>query len=270
MSQARSFWASSGFSATVLALLILPGVAVAQSFTHVHLRSSDPAAAAEWYHTLVGGELRPSNGGMGSVAQAHGSIATMVDDADAEASSGSVIDHFGFAVEDVRAMVEKARIMGAQIVSGPHPGVTASSIAMIQDPWGTKVELLESPDYTGIQHVHMVTEGAEVLRDWFLEVFGGEYDPERGHDRIDAIQYDGIWVYFSESQGGATAPSRGRSLDHMGFSVADMDEVVARVEASGYAPYVIRPNRPGGTTLLMFFEGANGVHFEIAQAGGVQ
>ena len=46
MSQARSFWASSGFSATVLALLILPGVAVAQSFTHVHLRSSDPAAAA--------------------------------------------------------------------------------------------------------------------------------------------------------------------------------------------------------------------------------
>ena len=56
----------------------------------------------------------------------------------------------------------------------------------------------------------------------------------------------------------------------MGFSVSDMDELVTRVRASGYEPYVIRPNRPGGTTLLMFFEGANGVHFEIAQFDGAQ
>jgi hypothetical protein len=65
-------------------------------------------------------------------------------------------------------------------------------------------------------------------------------------------------------------PSRGRSLDHIGFSVPNMDEVVSRIRASGYEPYVIRPNRPGGTTLLMFFEGANGVHFEIAQPNGVE
>ncbi len=56
----------------------------------------------------------------------------------------------------------------------------------------------------------------------------------------------------------------------MGFSVADMDALVAKVEASGYRPWVIRPNRPGGTTLLMFFEGARGVHFEIAQPAGAQ
>lgn len=259
-----------GIKAGAIVLFVLPGFAVAQTFTHVHLRTPDPAAAAEWYHTLVGGELRPSAGGMGSVRQAHGSISTMLDDADAESSSGSVIDHFGFAVTDVPAMVEKARLMGAQVISEPHPGITANMIAMIQDPWGTKVELLEDPDYTGIQHVHMVTEGVEALRDWLLEVFGGDYDPERGGGRLHAIRYDGIWVYLSEAQEGSTVPSRGRSLDHMGFSVTDMDEIVAKIEASGYEPYVIRPNRPGGTTLLMFFEGANGVHFEIAQPGGVQ
>ncbi len=270
MSKLRPSRRRYGLVAGLVGLTMLPAVATAQSFTHVHLRTPDAGAAAEWYHTLVGGELRPSNGGMGSVSQAHGSISTMLDDANAESSSGSVIDHFGFAVADVPAMVEKARIMGARVVSEPHAGFTANMIAMIEDPWGTKVELLESPDYTGIQHVHLVTEGAEAVRDWFVSVFGGEYDPERGGDRIHAIRYDGIWVYLSESQDGATAPSRGRSLDHMGFSVSDMDEVVARVEASGYTPYVIRPNRPGGTTLLMFFEGANGIHFEIAQPGGVQ
>ena len=146
-----------GIKIGAIVLVVLPGFAVAQSFTHVHLRTPDPAAAAEWYHTLVGGELRPSAGGMGSVRQAHGSISTMLDDAGAESSSGSVIDHFGFAVTDVPAMVEKARVMGAQVISEPHPGITTNTIAMIQDPWGTKVELLEDPDYTGIQHVHMVT-----------------------------------------------------------------------------------------------------------------
>ncbi len=270
MSHALSSRLRYGFKAGALTLVLLPGPAVAQSFTHVHLRTPDPAAAAEWYHTLVGGDLRPSTGGMGSVVQTHGSISTMLDDAEAQPSSGSVIDHFGFAVEDVPAMVEKARVMGAQIVSNPQPGITANMIAMIRDPWGTNIELLEDPDYTGIQHVHMVTEGAEALRDWLLEVFGGDYDAERGDGRIHAIRYDGIWVYISESPQGATAPSRGRSLDHMGFSVTDMDAIVAKVETSGYEPYVIRPNRPGGTTLLMFFEGAHGVHFEISQPGGVQ
>lgn len=260
----------SGVKAGLLVLIVLPGYTAAQSFTHVHLRTPDPAAAAEWYHTLVGGELRPSAGGMGSVAQTHGSISTMLDDAGAEPSHGSVIDHFGFAVADVPAMVVKARIMGAHVVAEPHPGVTAATIAMIEDPWGTKVELLESPDYTGIQHVHLVVERADALRDWFIEMFGGEYDPELGDGRFHAIRYDGIWVYISESGAGSNAPSRGRSLDHMGFSVADMDAFVAKVEASGYRPWVIRPNRPGGTTLLMFFEGARGVHFEIAQPAGAQ
>ena len=260
----------SGIQVSLLILIAVPGYAAAQSFTHVHLRTPDPAAAAEWYHTFVGGELRPSASGMGSVAQVHGSISTMLDDAGAEPSDGSVIDHFGFAVADVPAMVQKARVMGAQVVTEPHPGVTANMIAMIEDPWGTRVELLESPDYTGIQHIHMVVEGADALLDWFLEVFGGEYDSERGDGGFHAIRYDGIWVYLSESEAGGKAPSRGRSLDHMGFSVPDMDAFVEKVEASGYQPWVIRPNRPGGTTVLMFFEGANGVHFEIAQPGGAQ
>lgn len=304
-----------GIGAWLLAAVLCPSLAVAQSFTHVHLRTPNPAAAAEWYHTLLGGNLRPPNAGMGSVAQIHGSIATMLDESNVQPSAGSVIDHFGFAVADVPAMAEKARFMGAQIVSGPQPGVTANMVAMIKDPWGTRVELLESSDFRGIQHVHMVTEGAEALRDWFLQVFGGEYDPESGGDSLHAIHYDGIWVYVSEAPErpdplilpeplihpdrlvvpdmlGPTdqlglqdqlasvsqfevlvrdkMPSRGRALDHVGLSVSDMDEVVARVRASGYEPYIIRPNRPGGTTLLMFFEGANGVHFEIAQPDGVQ
>ena len=49
------------------------------------------------------------------------------------------------------------------------------------------------------------------------------------------------------------------------IEINDMDNLVARIRESGYEPYVIRPARPGSTTLLMFFEGMNNIHFEIAQ-----
>ncbi|HEY5622245.1 MAG TPA: VOC family protein, partial [Gammaproteobacteria bacterium] len=178
---------------------------------------------------------------------------------------------------------------------------------------GTRIELLETPDFRGIQHVHLVTEDPTALTNWFLEVFGGDFDSELGGEPLNAIQYDGIWVYISvppaetpESDASVLAlepfgaldesvlavesfatteaearedmaailpkvsPSRGRSLDHFGFAVDDMDEIVARVRGTGYEPYVVRPNRPGGTTLLMFFEGAGGIHFEIAEPNGVE
>ncbi len=257
----------------VLTAVLVPATAGAQSFTHIHLRAPDAAAAAEWYQTLLGGVLRPSTPGMGSVGQAHGAIATMLDDGSAAPSRGGVIDHFGFAVPNVATTLERAQVMGAQMIAAPTPGVVTTAIAMIEDPWGTRIELLESPDFRGIQHIHLVTEQPAALRDWFLQVFGGDFDPARGGDELDTIQYDGIWVYISEPldiAGIGIAPSRGRSLDHLGFSVEDMDAVVSRVRASGYEPYEIRPNRSGGTTLLMFFEGPDGVHFEIAEPGGVE
>ena len=290
--------------AAALIAILVPATTGAQSFTHIHLRAPDATAAAEWYQTLLGGVLRPSTAGMGSVGQAHGAIATMLDDGSAAPSRGGVIDHFGFAVPNVATTLERARVMGARMITAPTPGVVTTAIAMIEDPWGTRIELLESPDFRGIQHVHLVTEQPAALRDWFLQVFGGNFDPVHGGDELNTIQYDGIWVYISEqfeeepivsfdpndprialepfstvatSEGGndsladiGIAPSRGRSLDHLGFSVDDMDALASRVRASGYTPYETRPNRPGGTTLLMFFEGPGGVHFEIAEPGGVQ
>ncbi|MGI9259640.1 MAG: VOC family protein [Gammaproteobacteria bacterium] len=273
----------SALAAALIAILI-PAATGAQSFTHIHLRAPDAAAAAEWYQTLLGGVLRPSTAGMGSVGQAHGAIATMLDDGSAARSRGGVIDHFGFAVPNVATTLERAQVMGARMITAPTPGVVTTAIAMIEDPWGTRIELLESQDFRGIQHIHLVTEQPAALRDWFLQVFGGDFDPAHGGDELNTIQYDGIWIYISESFSTVEtagredvdvaeidiSPSRGRSLDHLGFSVDDMDALVSRVRASGYTPYETRPNRPGGTTLLMFFEGPDGVHFEIAEPGGVQ
>ena len=250
----------------VVSLLLLPILALAQTFTHVHLRVPDTNQVAQWYQTLLGGEFRP--GGMASVRYDNGFVGTMLDESNAASSAGSVIDHFGFSVSDVAGKVALALSVGAEIVSEQREGITTGTRAVVQDPWGTSFELIEDSEYPGIHHVHMVSQEPEVLRDWFLDIFGGEYHAERGAGEIHSIRYDGIWVNISEV-GVSAAPSRGRSLDHMGFRVDDMEALVEKIKSTGYEPHEMRPANPTSTTLLMFFEGADGIHFEIAQPGGV-
>tara|TARA_B100000809_G_C15136264_1_gene530736 strand:+ start:187 stop:993 length:807 start_codon:yes stop_codon:yes gene_type:complete len=250
----------------VASLLLLPLLALAQTFTHVHLRVSDTNEAAQWYQTLLGGDFRP--GGMASVRYDNGFVGTMLDESEVAPSAGSVIDHFAFSVSDVADKVALALSTGAEMVSEQRQGVTAGTRAIVQDPWGTNFELIEDNEYPGIHHVHLVSQEPEALRDWFLSVFGGEYHAERGAGQLHSIRYDGIWVNISEVSASAV-PSRGRSLDHMGFRVDDMEALVEKIRSTGYEPHEIRPANPTSTTLLMFFEGADGIHFEIAEPGGV-
>ncbi|WP_428099487.1 VOC family protein [Candidatus Rariloculus sp.] len=244
--------------------LMLPGLVLAQStFTHVHMRVPDPEAAASWYRDLLGGEVR--QGGPGpSVRHANGFIGTMPNEGNAGASSGGAIDHFGFGVDDVEAAVERARLMGARIDEEPRAGITAPVIAFIEDPWGARVELMEDSEQPRINHVHLFVDDKNAVRDWFLDIFGGEFVPEQGGENFHCILYEDLWVQISEVAAGERAPSRGRSLDHFGFRISEaLPDFAARIEATGYPPYLIRPNAPGSD--LLFFEGPGGVHFEIVQ-----
>ena len=129
--------------------------------------------------------------GMGAARQPNGNIATMYNEPDGSAAPsnvGSVIDHFSVYVADVDAAVEMARSMGATIDTEPQEGVTVSRIAYIVDPWGTRLEFLEDPDSSGLGHVHLMVNDRDEVRDWFLEIFGGEYDSERGGGRYHAIK----------------------------------------------------------------------------------
>lgn len=251
----------------VMWLLLLPGLAQGQStFTHVHLRVPDAWAAAHWYHTLVGGDLRVGGErGMGAARQPNGNIATMFNEPDGSAAPsnvGSVIDHFSVYVDDVDAAVEKARSMGATIDTEPQEGVTVSRIAYIVDPWGTRMEFLEDPESSGLGHVHLMVNDRDDVRDWFLEIFGGEYNSERGGGRYHAISYGDVWIHISEVEE-EMAPSRNASLDHFGFRIPEtLQSFAERIEATGYPPYLIRPNPPGSD--LLWFEGPGGIHIEIS------
>ena len=246
-----------------LGVCLLPGSALAQTtFTHVHMRVPDTAEAAAWRQAFLLGEVVDRGPGQ-AVLHRNGMVMTMVADGATPRSEGGVIDHFGIAVEDVAATVARAREMGAQIRTEPQVGVTASTIAFIEDPWGTRMELLEDPVYTGVNHVHMMANDPDGVHAWFLDVFGGEDIPARGKGQFHTILYGDLWVHISRPATGVPAPSRFRSIDHIGFRVPSLEAFAELVEASGYMPYLVRPNPPGSGVL--FFEGPEGIHFEITE-----
>jgi catechol 2,3-dioxygenase-like lactoylglutathione lyase family enzyme len=243
-------------------LMLLPGSAAAQSaFTHVHLRVPDTAAAAAWYQQLLGGDLR--EGGPGpSIRFANGFVGTMPNEGTAATSRGGVIDHFAISVADIDEALLRAQRLGATVAVEPEEGNARAAI--IEDPWGTRLELVEEPMPARVHHVHLIVSNADQVRDWFLAIFGGELDAEPGRDEAHRIHYGDLAVYVSEAREAATAPSRGRALDHMGFRVnAMLSAFQDMIVATGYSPYLVRPNPPGSD--LMFFEGPGGIHFEIAE-----
>jgi catechol 2,3-dioxygenase-like lactoylglutathione lyase family enzyme len=102
------------------------------------------------------------------------------------------------------------------------------------------------------------------MRDWFLQVFGGELDQARGRGRFHAIRYDTVWFLITQTaEDDQRMPSRYRATDHIGFRVPSLDAFRDALKASGYEPYLERPNPPGAD--LMFFEGPDGLHVEMTE-----
>ena len=257
---------TNGFWGITAVVLMAPGLALSQSvFTHAHLRvpEGQQAEAAEWYNHVLGGE--PGEIGPGPGIRHHnGFVGTMPNEGMAGDGAGSVIDHVGISVPDVRAAVELIRDIGGEIRTEPQTGVTAYLISHVTDPWGGRFELLEDPVYTGINHIHLFASDADAMSDWFLEVFGGEYDEERGQGNFHTILYGSVWVHITQvADDDQRAPSRYRATDHIGFRVPSLDAFRLKLMASGYEPYLERPNPPRAD--LMFFEGPEGLHVEMTE-----
>lgn len=246
--------------------LVSPCFVMAETtFTHMHMRVPDTEASAAWHAEFFDRDTRPGGPGP-SVVYDNGRISTMQNEGLAPAGQGGVIDHFGIAVPDVYAAVAKAREMGATVKTEPQVGVTAEVIAFIEDPWGVRMELLQDPVYLGVNHIHLMANDPDAMRDWFLQLFGGELIEARGKGIFHTILYGDVWVHIGNPpQGASVAASRGRAIDHMGFRVESLDELRPRLVESGYEPYEERETRPGSGARLMFFEGPEGLHFEIAE-----
>jgi catechol 2,3-dioxygenase-like lactoylglutathione lyase family enzyme len=253
--------------AVVLAIAASSGVVAASpeaQFEHVHVTVSDFRGAMEWYVTRLGGEPKGTYVAFGDFnVRFHPEK-----DAEIQGSAGSVIDHIAFSVADVEEAMRELAASGTKILEPVHETPDGLPSAVIEDPWGTRIEILEDPARRGFHHVCLRSPEPETLLAWLVKNLGGERARYRG--RLDGIRYGDVWV-VAENSGGELVAAVGahlknenagwRALDHLGFRVADLAAMEEAMKSAGIR-FTVEP-MPFLTARLAGVEGPDGLVVEL-------
>lgn len=118
-------------------------------YDHIHLRSPDPEATAQWYERVFGAEvIRIEQQGAPRIDLKIGgtNIFLAASPQGEQAAAGHPhqgLDHFGFRVSGLDAIVDEMKAKGVQFTREPttmRPGVR---VAFLTAPEGVSIELLE-------------------------------------------------------------------------------------------------------------------------------
>ena len=211
---------------------------------HLHLAVPDVEQARDWYIQHMGGNAgeTPDSVSWGVWPVDHPlPVQLLFGLSDhARPSAGSAIDHIGFSFTDLDAKVHALRAAGVTIVSPltEVPGLWKQVV--VEDPWGTRLVLVQDAETLGVHHVELRATDPDATLRWYARAFGGERTKYKG--RIDAVRYLGLGAFylFAVKDDGA-APSPGHSLDHLGFGPIDLDKVVTALSADGVT-FISNPN----------------------------
>ena len=220
------------FPGAAALLAVIPGAAVAQGIDYVQLAVPSPIEAVRWYKEHM--ECEPSEE-QADAADCHGVEIVFGTASTLGGTPGTGVNHIGFSFPDLESKMSELEAVGVggagvrlqRFEDGSTfrdvPGLF--KLAFIFDPWGTRIELVEDPDYLGFHQIHLSSADPAATLAWYRNVFGGEPALLRG--RLEGLLFDDVWLFASRREEGAPAPTAGRTLDHLGFVVEDFDAAAA-------------------------------------------
>jgi len=234
------------------------GLVKAGDFHNVHIRVPDPPKAAEWYVKSLGATA----GRAPQLIFFGKTLIEFIKDDAAKPSAGSAIDHIGLSYANLDEQMKVLSASGAKIVSPVRDVPGLFKLGFVEDPWGTKIEVVQDAEQLGFHHVHLnVPDPAKVLG-WYQEAFGGERAKLKG--RIDGLRYGGVWLLANASAAGEKPDgSAGRAIYNLAWSVPSADDAVAALKAKGLKVTVEPRSLP--TVRYAFVEDPNGILIEFIQ-----
>lgn len=214
------------FSAIPLLSQIAAPSAAGVSMGHLHILTADPEAHRRLWIDVLGGKLVKK--GPLELAGFPGVFVGFRKGEPNGGTDGSVIDHVGFLISDLAAM--KTKLIAAKVPIVREMPETHQFFAMFPD--GVKVEFTEDATLNvpiRNHHVHFATNQIEEMRAWYAKMFNA-VPGMRG--RFKAADLPGVNLSWNPSRE-ATVPTKGRSLDHIGFEISDLKAFCAKLEAAG-------------------------------------
>ena len=260
------FFKARGLLAVVLTALgwsvALP--VQATPYDHIHLAAPDTEQASNWYARHFGGRasrFRDSTDTALPIDRVmFDNIAVVFFEREpGEGSVGSGVDHISFSMSNVEQVMDAVIADGATGL-GDLVSFGGMTIGFIEDPWGTKIELIDDTDLRGMHHVHLSTPDPAGTLQWYLDTFGGESAQFAG--ALPGVHYGNIWVLADQSSGDVE-PTQGRSLDHLGWNFSDLDAAAVEMKAKG-VEFTMEPRDYRGIR-ISFVEGPDAVRIEVVQ-----
>jgi len=240
-------------------------------YDHIHLNVPDPAVGANWYEKNFGGKRiteAPDRLMFGSTRF------MFLKKADAAPSAGSAIDHVGFSVADLDAKMKEFEASGVKVTSPVRDVPGLFKLAFVEDPWGTRIEVVQDAELLGLHHIHMRSPNPDEAFAWLLAKFGGQKTQMKG--RLDAVKYsaDGfsdMWILVTK---GEATPSIGHAIDHIGWrSTGPLGDTIAELKSKGVE--VTAEPRPltlpnGPPINFSYVAGPSGARIELVERPGLK
>jgi predicted enzyme related to lactoylglutathione lyase len=147
-------------------------------------------------------------------------------------SQGTVMDHFGFKVRNITDTLQQLRGAGCEVQS-EFTGAEGFPNAYALCADGLRLELQEDKTLTAKaipNHIHFWTSDYLKLLDWYADTFGLT---KRARGKIATTADAGtVNLSFADSKT-PVLPTKGRTIDHIGFEVENIDAFTKQLETKG-------------------------------------
>src|SRR5262252_3165556 len=233
---------------------------------HVHLAVKDVDAQKRFWISTMGGTL-VKNGPL-ELIQFPG-VFIMLRAAEASTPpAGSIVDHFGFTVKDMPAAL--ARWKAADIKTEPTENPNE---VYVLAPDGIRLEVYGEPALptpVSMNHIHFFPVDIPAIKAWYVKAFGA--NPGRrpcvaclsSPRMIEADDLPGVNLSFSPGTK-PPLPTKGRSLDHIGFEVENLDAFVSSLEAKGIRIEAPIRTVPGTKLKIAYLTDPWGTYIELTE-----
>jgi catechol 2,3-dioxygenase-like lactoylglutathione lyase family enzyme len=193
---------------------------------HLHINASDVDAQSRFW-TAVGGKIVQRE--KITMVQFPGIYILLRKQDYTGGSVGSTINHFGFYVRDFEASVAKWKAAGLNWERANNPQVGQG---FLTGPDSVRVEIYENKSISTplqMHHIHLMVSDPVEAQKWYVQNFGATAGKRA---QYDVANVPGTEITLAKTDT-PQAPTKGRSVDHMGFEVKNIDAFVARIQAAG-------------------------------------
>ena len=215
------------------------------AYGHHHINASDVEAHKRFWIDGLGGVPVKIGTSNAEVVKFPNVLVFLAGRAPSGGTKGTVVNHVGFETRDIRAAVAKLRAGGFRMVTRDElPGTDytvtddiaqrpgGNAIAYVMGPDETKVELIENASISEpvrLHHIHWAVPDGAAVQAWYVRHLGAVAGTRINQPAADL---PGVNLTFGPTMEQVVS-TRGRSLDHIGFEVRNLEAFVKQLEANG-------------------------------------